>query len=46
LFAAAPEPKEFLEITGPHNNKNDPVSQATYRRGVSKFLDRIAPRTS
>jgi fermentation-respiration switch protein FrsA (DUF1100 family) len=44
LFAAAPEPKEFLEITGPHNNKDDFVSQATYRRGVSKFLDKVAPR--
>lgn len=43
LVEAAPEPKTFLDITGPHNNKNDPVSQAQYRQGVIKYLDRIFP---
>ena len=43
LYAAAPEPKTFLEITGPHDNRNVPESQATYRRGVEAFLKKIFP---
>jgi len=39
LFKAANEPKKFLEITGPHNNKDDLHSQALYRKGLSAFID-------
>lgn len=43
LYAAAPEPKTFLEITGPHDNSGVPASQATYRRGVEAFLKKVFP---
>jgi len=41
LFEAAPEPKEFLKITGDHNN-GFLVSGAIYRDGVDAFLKRHA----
>ncbi len=44
LYEAAPEPKQFLEITGPHDNRNDPVSQATYRRGIADYLNWLDKR--
>ena len=43
LYEAAPEPKTFLEITGPHDNRDYPASQAKYRRGVEAFLKDIFP---
>ena len=41
LFEAAPNPKTFVEITGPHNNKNDPASQALYQKGVADFINNL-----
>lgn len=40
IFAAAPEPKVFLEIRGGHND--GPITSATtYRKGLRKFLDSL-----
>ncbi len=44
LYEAVPEPKQFLEITGPHDNRNDPASQAMYRRGIADYLDWLDKR--
>lgn len=44
LYAMAPEPKMFLEISGPHDNRNDLVSQATYRQGIQEFLTWLEKR--
>ncbi len=43
LFEAAPEPKTFLEISGPHDNTGYPESQARYAKGVKDFLELYAP---
>ena len=39
LFEAAAGPKQFLRITGSHDNRDDPASQALYDKGVSDFFD-------
>ena len=39
LFEAAPEPKEFLEIRGSHND-NFLVTGADYYRGIGSFISR------
>lgn len=41
LYHAAPSPKVFNPITGPHDNKDVPESQVMYRAGVEKFLNSI-----
>ncbi len=45
LFAAANEPKKFLQITGPHDNRDDPASQALYDRGVTDYFDWLDRRS-
>lgn len=44
LFEYADQPKEFLEITGGHNDGFD-VSGRTYTEGWSRLLDQCVPRT-
>ena len=44
LFEAASHPKRFLQITGPHDNRNHPDSQALYRKGIDSFLRYLASR--
>lgn len=43
LFAAAPEPKQFVELVGGHNEGYD-VSGERYLAAVREFLSRISPR--
>lgn len=40
LFEAAPDPKQFLEIRGGHND-GFLVSEARYRDGIAKFLEQL-----
>jgi uncharacterized protein len=40
LFAAAPEPKEFLEVPGGHDDAYD-VGQVEYQAGLRRFLARV-----
>ncbi len=43
IFAAAPEPKRFLEVRGGHND-NFVVSSQTYSEGVRGFIDEYVVR--
>ena len=45
LFAAATEPKQFLELRGGHNDGYH-VSRKVYTKAVQQFLDEILPLSS
>lgn len=42
IFAAAPEPRSFLELRGTHNDAHL-RDEANYRRGLSAFLESLSP---
>lgn len=44
-FAAANEPKMFLELRGNHNDTLEGEGRAVYLRGLDRFLNRHFPRT-
>jgi fermentation-respiration switch protein FrsA (DUF1100 family) len=46
VFEAAPEPKQFVRITGAHHNDVYIVGDETYRRALSEFVGRVVPPAS